>query len=80
MAGTTAKLDEYVSKADATMAEYASVTQYGEFDSFVERLMKLVAAVAQQRRRKNSLVMCEFKLLAMLYCAVYIAPWCVRVD
>lgn len=31
MSGTTAKLDEYVSKADATLASYSSVTQYGEF-------------------------------------------------
>lgn len=34
-AGTTAKLDEVVQKVDATMAEYASVTQYGRGFSFV---------------------------------------------
>ena len=33
MSGTTAKLDEYVTKADATLAQYSSVTQYGEFHS-----------------------------------------------
>jgi hypothetical protein len=33
MSGTAGKLNEYVSKADATLAEYSSVTQYGEFHS-----------------------------------------------
>jgi receptor expression-enhancing protein 5/6 len=37
MSGTAGKLNEYVSKADATLAEYSSVTQYEKLKELEEK-------------------------------------------
>lgn len=65
MSVNTAKLDEYVSKADATLADYASVTQYGEF-SF-ESWKDIAELVVRRESVRILFHVREYKLWTVLY-------------